>query len=187
MKTIETERLWLRIATPEIYKEVFENYKQEEATAFFGFNSEERFLEEKKKHTGGMTTHRTSFVSFHLIEKNTGRVIGDCGFHTWYLLHSRAEIGYGLREEGDKNKGYMKEAIQAVINYGFYEMGLNRIEAFVHPANTPSLKLVAALGFRQEGYLKEHYCKDGVIEDSLVFGLLRKEFESQKEEERQHA
>lgn len=177
MERIETPRLWLNIARPEDYKNVFENFTREEAMTFFGFNNEARFLEEQKKHEGGMTTHRTSFVYFFIVEKSTGRIIGDCGFHTWYLLHLRAEIGYGLREEEDKNKGYMKEAVRAVVDYGFNVMQLNRIEAFISPLNTPSLKLVAGLGFQQEGRLREHYCKNGVIEDSLVFGLLRKEFE----------
>lgn len=177
MEILETPRLLLKKVTIEEYKNVFENFSREEAMTFFGFNNEERFLEQKKKYEGGMMTYRTSFVYFFLEEKSSGRTIGDCGFHTWYIPHSRAEIGYGLREEQDKNKGYMKEAIRAVVDYGFRRMNLNRIEACISPRNTPSLRLVAGLGFKQEGHLREHYCNNGIIEDSLIFGLLRKEFE----------
>jgi ribosomal-protein-alanine N-acetyltransferase len=55
-------------------------------------------------------------------------------------------------------------------------MKLNRIEAFIGPGNIPSLKLIAKSGFIQEGHLRGHYCKKGIMEDSLVFGLLREEY-----------
>lgn len=176
MKTIETPRLLLQRLTIKEYKDLFENYEQRDAMTFFGFTTEEQFLEEKRKYEEGMFTYRTSFVFFQLIEKSTSKVIGDCCFHTWYVPHSRAEIGYGLREEKDRNKGYMKEAILAVVDYGFDVMKLNRIEAFISPNNIASQKLVTGLGFKQEGLLREHYCKNGVIEDSMVFGLLKKDF-----------
>jgi len=63
-----------------------------------------------------------------------------------------------------------------IIDYGFNTMQLNRIEAFISPNNIASQKTVLGQGFRQEGVLKEHYCKDDVIEDSLVFGLLKKDY-----------
>ena len=67
----------------------------------------------------------------------------------------------------------MKEAMPEVINYGFEKMGLHRIEAMVGKDNEPSLKLLHAHGFVQEGLLREHYLIDGRYEDSLVFSLLR--------------
>ena len=176
MITLETPRLLLRKLTIKEYDDLFENYTQQDAMTFLGMTSEEEFLEHKKKYEGGMSTYRTSFVFFQLIEKDSARIIGDCCFHTWYVPHFRAEIGYGLKEDKDKNKGYMKEALFPVVAYGFEDMGLNRIEAFISPNNIPSQKLVTGLGFKEEGRLREHYCKNGVIEDSLIFGLLRKEF-----------
>lgn len=177
MQTVlETERLWLRLSTPETYKKIFETHTKEEAKRYLGIDADEAWAEQKAKYEGGLTTYRTSFAYFHLIEKSSNRIIGDCGLHTWHLLHSRAEIGYGMKKEEDKNKGFMKEALLPVIRYGFENMGLNRIEAFVSPRNIPSLKLVKSMGFKEEGCLREHYCKDGTIEDSLIFGLLRKEF-----------
>jgi ribosomal-protein-alanine N-acetyltransferase len=71
----------------------------------------------------------------------------------------------------------MKEAVAPVIRYGFEQMQLNRIEAFIGSANEASQRLVKALGFREEGLLRKHYIKDGIAEDSLVFGLLRSEYQ----------
>ena len=101
-----------------------------------------------------------------------------CGFHTWAMEHYRAELGYSIHIETEKKKGYMKEALKPIIEYGFNKMNLHRIEAFVGPDNTASISLVKRLGFTQEGHLREHYLKDGVFEDSIVFSLLEKEFQN---------
>jgi len=179
MKTIETPRLLIRIVTAEAHRELFEQYEKADAMAFMGYDTEEQYLQEKKKVDGGMTTHRTSVMYFHLIEKQSAKLVGEFAYHNWYPGHSRSEIGYGMRAEAYKNQGFMKEAMLPILDYGFNQMKLNRIEAFISPKNEPSLRLVKRYGFREEGLLREHYCKDDVIEDSLVFGLLRKDFEQQ--------
>jgi len=46
-------------------------------------------------------------------------VIGWCGFHTWYTDHHRAEIGYGIYKDEFKKQGFMTEALEAVLEYGF--------------------------------------------------------------------
>jgi [ribosomal protein S5]-alanine N-acetyltransferase len=176
MKIIETPRLLIRGITIEEHNNVFKNYGKEEIMNFFGFTSEEQFQTEENKYLGGLTTHRLSVFFFHLIEKESSKVIGDCAFHNWYAIHSRSEIGYGMRAEEYKNKGYMKEALLPILDYGFSQLNLNRVEAFIGTQNIASQKLVTRYGFQQEGRLRSHYCKDGVIEDSLVFGLLKQDF-----------
>jgi ribosomal-protein-alanine N-acetyltransferase len=61
------------------------------------------------------------------------------------------------------------------MGFGFRQMQLNRIEAQVHPENTASLKLVAGLGFVQEGLLREAGWWGGQAQDLLQFSLLRRE------------
>jgi len=173
--TITTERLVLRALTPEVHQQLFENSSDAEIMGFLGIGPEELGAE-RLRHTLGRNTWRTSYVNFQLLEKLSGQIIGGCGFHTWYTQHSRAEIGYAMNDDAHKNKGYMKEAILPIIRYGFDTMNLNRIEAFISPDNIPSQKLVRAMGFTREGLLREHYCKNGQIQDSAVYGLLRTEY-----------
>ncbi|RYX88273.1 N-acetyltransferase [bacterium] len=150
---VETERLLLRLLTPDIYNAVFQSYTNEALMHFFGFYSNEELIIEKQKYAAGWTTHKIAFRMFHLIEKATGNVIGLCGFHTWYTHHFRAEIGYHLNDESKKGKGFMKEAIAPIIKYGFDEMHLNRIEALVGTDNVPSLKLLKGFGQPNSGIL----------------------------------
>lgn len=72
----------------------------------------------------------------------------------------------------------MTEALDAIIGFGFREVGLNRIQALVMPGNEGSEKLLGKLGFRREGVLREYenWGKKGIV-DVWMFSLLRSEYE----------
>src|SRR4030095_1243376 len=169
---IYTERLILRLINPEIYNQVMSTYNDESIKKYFGITTAIELEQEKIRFRQGMTMAGRSFLYFHLLDKKTTEVMGWCGYHTWFLQHRRAEIGYVLNEDRFKGKGYMKEALPPIIDYGFATINLHRIEALIAPGNEPSLRLVNYLGFTQEGILREHYLKNGKLEDSIVFSLL---------------
>ena len=70
----------------------------------------------------------------------------------------------------------MSEAIVSIVNYGFHNMNLERIEAFVSPNNMPSIKLLKRIKFKEEGLLKHHYFDNNKMDDSIIFALLRFEY-----------
>jgi len=170
---LETERLILRKFTPEILKTLFDQYPKVVVKKHLGLYSDEEYNRDKAKSDGGYTTYRTSMILFKIILKSEDRIIGGVGLHNWYKDHSRAEIGYNINSDEDKNKGYMTEAVEHVIEYGFKNMHLKRIEALISPKNIPSLSIIKHFGFEQEGHLKSHYYIDGKYEDSLIFGKLK--------------
>ncbi|SDM91826.1 ribosomal-protein-alanine N-acetyltransferase [Paenibacillus sp. yr247] len=85
-------------------------------------------------------------------------------------------LGYRM-DENLLNRGLMTEGLKAIIAYAFEEMSLHRIEANIMPRNGASLKVVAKLGFYEEGlalkYLKIH----GVWEDHIHMVLRNKAME----------
>lgn len=172
-KFLETPRLQLRVDTEKDYRTIFGTQPDDFIKEYFGIYTDDALLAQKAKIAGGFTTYRTSVLFIHLIEKATGTVVGSFAYHNWYPAHSRSEIGYAMAAEEYKNKGFMKEAFPAMIAFGFEAMELNRIEAFIHPENSPSRRLVERAGFRKEGLLQEHYNNNGVVGDSMVFGLLK--------------
>lgn len=176
-ETVETERLILRKLTPSTYRQIFETLSDAEIMKTLGLADEEALHKEKQKQQNGLSTYNRSFVNFQILDKESEQILGACGFHTWYTEHARAEIGYALTNEDTKAKGMMSEAMKAVLHYGFEHMRLNRVEALIGPNNIPSLKLATKFGFSEEGRLRGHYYKNGNMEDSLVFGLLREEYE----------
>ena len=71
----------------------------------------------------------------------------------------------------------MNEALRALIGYGFEHLNLNRIEADIDPLNEASLKTVKRLGFVREGLLRERWIVNGEISDSVIYGLIRKDWQ----------
>jgi ribosomal-protein-alanine N-acetyltransferase len=173
----ETQRLLLKAWTPELFKHLFASYDKEYIKKELGLATDEEYEVEKDKSDRGHTTYRINILHFKIAEKESGIVMGGVGYHNWLEMHHRAELGYALNNDIHKNKGYVSEALEFIIPYGFNQLGLNRIEAFVGPQNVPSLRLVEKFGFTREGQLKQHFNVNGVLQDSVVFGLLKEEWE----------
>ncbi|MFK7951156.1 MAG: GNAT family N-acetyltransferase [Saprospiraceae bacterium] len=173
---MKTKRLQLRERTKILYERIIQQ-TSEKQLIFFGVKTIDELdaaLAQSKKL---FVDNRFDFRLWDIIEKSSDDVIGHCGFHHWEKRYNRAELGYFLNETA-RNKGYMKEAIQALINFGFENMDLNRIEAFIAPQNSPSIGVVKHLKFTKEGLLREHHKINGQFYDSFVFRLLKSEYET---------
>lgn len=101
-------------------------------------------------------------------------LIGTCGYHRISKTHYKAEIGYDLMPDY-WGKGIMTVAIQAMLAYGFEEMQLNRIEAFVDPANSASSGLLKRLGFAYEGFLRDAFFEKEQFVDAELYSRLRRD------------
>jgi RimJ/RimL family protein N-acetyltransferase len=101
-------------------------------------------------------------------------LIGVIGFlDGWQLGKShRAEIGYWLGKPF-WGQGIMTHVIRTVCDYAFTEFGLRKITADVYSNNAASARVLEKCGFVQEGYLRQHYLKDGELRDAKTFGLLK--------------
>jgi ribosomal-protein-alanine N-acetyltransferase len=59
-----------------------------------------------------------------------------------------------------------------MIRFCFQDLGLHRLQAFIHPDNAPSLKLIEKLGFRREGLLRENLRVSEEWRDDLLYARL---------------
>lgn len=172
---LETANLKLRLLGEAEYKYIFERLSDGEIKSLLALDSEEALQKEKEKYKGGYTTYNKRFLFFQVLNMQD-QVIGISGYHTWYPEHFRAELFYMLHRDEDKGKGIMSEAVAAIIAYGFWEMKLNRIEALIGPNNKASIKLIEKFRFTREGEMRQHYYKDGVLENSVIYGLLKESY-----------
>ncbi len=85
------------------------------------------------------------------------------------------EIGYIMRRDA-WGQGYAREAVSAVIDYGFGELGLRRIIADTDPDNAGSNRLLETLGFTCEGRLRAEWETHIGVRDSFIWGLLADEW-----------
>ena len=112
---------------------------------------------------------------FLLADKKSEQIIGRCGLHNWNEEHRRAEIGYVMNDEEFKRKGLMSEAVAAILEFGFTQLNLNRIDAMVGAGNTASLRIIEKSGFVKEGVLRQHVLLAGKFEDSILYSKLLSE------------
>ncbi len=94
--------------------------------------------------------------------------------------HEQAEIGFWLARPA-WGKGYMSEALSAVLRYGFQELNLNRLYAHHMVRNPASGRVLENNGFTQEAVLRERVQKWGVFEDVCLWAILRREWDARNE------
>jgi ribosomal-protein-alanine N-acetyltransferase len=123
-----------------------------------------RFL--LKQYRGGQPS---SFV-IELAQEH--RVIGTIGF-MWLQQENRsAEVGYSL-SRAYWNRGLMTEALGAVLQFGFDKLHLNRIEAQYESDNPASGRVMAHVGMRHEGRLRQRVYNKGRYVDVELYAILR--------------
>lgn len=113
-----------------------------------------------------------------LEEKESGTLLGAMFIEEDDLRFgvSSRSLSYFLREQ-DTRKGYMKEALQAVIGWLFEEEKLECVSARVFAPNTASRALLRSLGFQENGIIPR--CVKGygdVVYDDVIHTLFREDF-----------
>lgn len=103
------------------------------------------------------------------------RLLGSCGLWSWNRAWRRCTTGYELHPSV-RGQGLMDEALRAMLAWGFGPMGLNRVEALVHPENPSSRRVLQRLGFQSEGLMREvGYWRDQ-YHDMISMALLAREW-----------
>ena len=99
-----------------------------------------------------------------------GRLIGSCGLRRPLGDDRTADIGYEL-DPDYWGQGYATEAARAMVQFGFRELGLQRLTSWCIADNAASARVLARLGFRPEGRLRRQEYFKGRYWDTLLFGL----------------
>ena len=81
-----------------------------------------------------------------------------------------AQIGYWV-DRDHAGRGIVTTAVALATDHCFGPVGLHRVEVDIRPENEPSRRVVAKLGFREEGYLVRYLDIDGAWRDHLTYAL----------------
>ena len=110
--------------------------------------------------------------------EHAGAFVGWCGlklipeFRSATLVYCFNEAAWG--------KGFATEAAQAMLQWAFETLDLNRVQSEADTRNAASARVLEKLGFVREGTLRENCIVDGDVSDSWVYGLLRRDWESRR-------
>ena len=116
---------------------------------------------------------RTSFR--FAVAASDDRPVGICGFNSWSPDHLHAELAYELAPQY-WGQGVMRRAVAAILTWGFSELGLNRVHAFVMTSNHRSIRLLERCGFLREGTLRHYRIARGEPKDFHLYALLAQDF-----------
>jgi len=184
MNTKINESVFNKFPLLESDRLVFRQFEMSDAQDLFEIRSDKitmqymdkplhKSVEDAEMMIGGI---RKSFeekrgVSWAIIERETNRLIGNFGFWKLEYAHCGAEIGYALTREF-VGKGLMSETLHNMINFGFKNLQVHRIEANINPKNISSIKLLEKVGFIQEALFRDNYFFEGSYYDSAIFSLI---------------
>jgi RimJ/RimL family protein N-acetyltransferase len=107
------------------------------------------------------------------------KIVGVCGLTNTNWVARRSELSVYLAPEA-QGKGYAKEALTIMYNYGFDELNLHNIFAEVYDNNPAVNFYIKALGMKQDGILRHTYFSNGQYGNSIMLSLLREEWKGRK-------
>jgi RimJ/RimL family protein N-acetyltransferase len=92
-------------------------------------------------------------LSFAVTDAGGAAVLGTCDIRL--PSPGVGEIGYLLHPPA-RGRGAMTRAVRLMVAWGFADLGLVRVQAFVSPDNARSMRLLERLGFAREGLLRSY-------------------------------
>lgn len=117
----------------------------------------------------------TAGVSYH------GQFAGIVALNEVDSYHGTADINYWLGAEF-QGKGIVTRACEVLLKHAYEDLGLNRIQINVAPANERSKAVPRRLGFHYEGTLRQVALFHSEYEDLEVYSLLKSEWFAQQKD-----
>jgi len=114
-----------------------------------------------------------------IVSKEVYEIIGTITLRIDKTNH-KGELGYWIGREF-WGRGFATESINSLIEYGFNYLNLNKIWAAVVASNMSSSRVLERNGLQQEGVLRKDRLLHNEYVDIHVFGLLKEEFNSEKQ------
>jgi len=115
---------------------------------------------------------------FAIVEKDTNKVIGNCGLHGVSNVHRRADFGIFIGEKTYWNQSIGFEATTLTLDYGFNIMNLNNITLEVIEYNQRAIRCFEKAGFQYVGKRRDLIFMAGKYHNVLIYDILASDFES---------
>lgn len=154
---LKTERLTLRQLVSNDDNEIFALRSNDNVNKYLD-RTPSKSIDDAKTfiQTINENIERNDSVYWAIMLNGTDKLIGTICLFDFSDDNLKAEIGYELLPDF-QGKGIMQEATSKVIDFGFQHVGLNSIEAYTHPGNQRSTRLLEKLNFKRESAANENF------------------------------
>lgn len=113
-------------------------------------------------------------IAWAICHRENGNLMGAVGLKT-DLNNDSAEIGFWMGEPY-RGKGYVTEAAKGVVEFAFYKMDLNRVEAKHMVGNRGSAKVLEKIGMSYEGLHRQQVKKWDEFRDVKSYAIIRADY-----------
>ncbi len=156
--TLETEHLYLKKIVDEYAEDMFEYAKDPLVTKYLTWSSHSSLKETQRHIKLLQKKYKTGFYNdWGIVDKETGKMIGTCGFTSFDEQKNMAEIGYVLSKEY-WGRGLAAEAAKRVMQFGKEVFGLTSFCAKCIEGNNASIAVMKKCGMTE---------LDGVYKNSM--------------------
>ena len=172
--TLETPNLRLRELVPADSPAILRIFGDPEVTRFYDFDTFNSIEQASDLiHRQAQRFERGEAIRWGITQRADNMVIGTIGLIV-NQPSATGGLGYDLGRSYWR-RGIMSEALAIVIRYAIRSVNLNRLQALVMPGNEASAKLLAKLGFTEEGTLRQYAFFKGKYQDLRCFSLIWEE------------
>jgi RimJ/RimL family protein N-acetyltransferase len=116
--------------------------------------------------------------TYGIILKENDSLIGSCGISNINHIDRTGTIGIMIGEEEQRNKGYGRETIKLIINYGFNILNLHNIDLSVFSFNKQAINCYKKVGFKEYGRRHECYYLNGTYYDEIFMEILETDYKN---------
>lgn len=176
-KTLETDRLILRRVRVEDGQAMFENWAGDaEVTKYLTWPTHtSQEISDMVAQDWASSYEKDTTYQWGITVKDEGDVlVGTISAHEPNDSIGKIEIGYCIGRNW-WHRGFMTEALKAVLDYFFDEVGISRIEARHDTRNPNSGRVMAKCGMKYEGTLRQADRNNQGICDVCVYSILKTE------------
>jgi [ribosomal protein S5]-alanine N-acetyltransferase len=176
LPNLETPRLLLRKLTTEDTPGMFNYASNEEVAKYVTWDAHKTLKDTETFVNFVLNQYKAHKVSpWAIEEKETGTFIGTIDFVWWKPVHNMAEIGYVISPDY-WGKGITTEAAKAIIQFGFEQMDLVRIQARCLVENIASQRVMEKVGMSYEGTHRKSMFLKGKHYDLKMYAILKEDF-----------
>ncbi len=176
MPPIQTPRLILRRLNMADAQDLYEYFKDPEVARFVLWSAHRSISDTRFFLRCLLRQYRAGeYASYGIQSRETGRIIGTIGFAQFVREHRCAEIGYSLARS-QWNRGYMTEALSAMLRQGFEVEQFHRIEAMHDVRNPASGRVMLKCGMQLEGVMHGKLCNKGEYIDVCLYGITQQQY-----------
>ncbi|MCL2407280.1 MAG: GNAT family N-acetyltransferase [Defluviitaleaceae bacterium] len=113
---------------------------------------------------------------FAIIDKETDKIIGTCGFNIDDLANRYAKIGIGIGAKEYWSNGYGTDALHVLLHFGFTVRGYNNISLNVYDYNPRAIACYEKVGFKRQGVWRESMIRGEERYDCIHLDYLAEEY-----------